>query len=156
MTSGASTTPACRRWPGSPPAATSSSPRSTGPSPPPRSASTSSASPTSTAPAPTSRAAGHVDLLTNGWIGELGQPFGEQTKNFRVGTIQSAFSDVFLTGPEKIIDAQSDAAADVTGVNIWLAAGTGLTTGGIGTTDNYLETNVDDRPARPARPAQAR
>ncbi|MGB7963803.1 MAG: hypothetical protein WCF12_12730, partial [Propionicimonas sp.] len=87
--------------------------------------------------------AGRIDILTNGWIGTATTPVADITGNLRVGTIQSNFADVFLAAPERILDVEADAAADVIGVNLTMTAGTGLVTGGIGTPTNFLETNVD-------------
>jgi len=94
----------------------------------------------------------HVDVLTNGDI-----TLAESTGDLRVGRIASTANDVTLRSPRKIVDALNDgigAEADVTGVNITLTAGdneiTGTAadksgTGGVGSSVNFLETNVDVR-----------
>jgi hypothetical protein len=78
---------------------------------------------------------GHIDVLTNGFI-TLTEQFGDM----RVGEIHSTADDVTLTAPASIVDALDDTAADVTGVNITLTA----LAGGIGSADNFLETNLLD------------
>ena len=45
--------------------------------------------------------AGHIDVLTNGWIGTARQPVPGAHENFRVGTIESADDDVFLIAAEE-------------------------------------------------------
>ena len=74
-------------------------------------------------------------MTTNGFI-----TVTERAGDLRVGDIRSTASDVTLTSPARILDAErgdgllgSDPTpTDVTGVNITLTAGTGLVTGGIG------------------------
>jgi hypothetical protein len=105
---------------------------------------------------------GHIDVLTNGFISLY-----EATGEMRVGRIKSTGSDVLLLAPARIIDALNDptpsADADVTGTNITMCPAVQLPTafhtrtvsnpgcvaiggfviGGVGTTDNFLEINVD-------------
>ena len=84
-------------------------------------------------------------MTTNGFV-----TVTERSGDLRAGAITSTGSDVTLTSPERILDAESGdgllgsdpTPTDVTGVNIRLTAGTGLTTGGIGTPGNFLEINV--------------
>ena len=88
---------------------------------------------------------GKIDMTTNGFV-----TVTERSGDLRVGDITSTASNVTLTSPARILDAErgdgllgSDPTpADVTGVNITLTAGTGLTTGGIGLPGNFLEINV--------------
>jgi hypothetical protein len=99
----------------------------------------------------------HINVLTNGYI-----TLREKTDDLRVGSITSTGSptgsephsgDVTLFSPAAIIDAQNDAAADVTGRNITMTAGDSQITGkammdksgrgGIGTPGNFLEINED-------------
>ncbi len=85
-------------------------------------------------------------MTTNGFV-----TVTERSGDLRAGAITSTASDVTLTSPERILDAErgdgllgSDPTpTDVTGVNITLTAGTGLITGGIGTPGNFLEINAD-------------
>ncbi|MBI3917574.1 MAG: hypothetical protein HY322_11275 [Betaproteobacteria bacterium] len=111
---------------------------------------------------------GHITVLTNGYIA-----LTEKTGDMRVESIKSTNSDVLLYSPRMIIDALNDSgttavpvvAADVSGVNITMVAGTGLVNpnhadvasqvanptrnissplrGGIGTPTNFLEIDVD-------------
>ena len=84
-------------------------------------------------------------MTTNGFI-----TVTERSGDLRAGDITSTASDVTLTSPARILDAErgdgllgSDPTpTDVTGVNITLTAGTGLVTGGIGLPSNFLEINV--------------
>ena len=88
---------------------------------------------------------GKLDMTTNGFV-----TVTERSGDLRAGSITSTASDVTLTSPARIIDAErgdgllgSDPTpTDVTGVNITLTAGTGLITGGIGTPGDFLEINV--------------
>src|SRR6185503_10620049 len=97
---------------------------------------------------------GYVDILTNGMI-----TINEHTGNLRVGSISSTANDVLLYASATIVDELNDAAADVSGRNITLVGGSGLVlngtitnplpsdidapVGGIGTSTNFLEINVD-------------
>jgi hypothetical protein len=101
-------------------------------------------------PAPASSDQHHIDVLTNGNI-----TLAEAAGDLRVGRIMSTAHDVTLNSQARIIDALAKGPGDeanVTGVNITLTAdNSGITgtsadmsgTGGIGTPDNFLETNVD-------------
>ncbi len=78
---------------------------------------------------------GHIDVLTNGFI-----TLTEYAGDMRVGDITSTANDVTLKAPQSIVDALADADADVTGRNITLRA----IAGGIGSADNFLETDLLD------------
>ena len=100
---------------------------------------------------------GNIDVLVNGDI-----TVTEVAGDLRVGRIASMGRDVTLNSPRRILDAISGLAgdtantgdggvgvdADVSGRNITMTAGdNGIGgkegQGGIGTPDNFLETNVD-------------
>src|SRR5262249_12975754 len=96
---------------------------------------------------------GWVGLLTNGFLGTSDKPAQEivavdpaDPNDLRVGKIESTANDVYLLAPHSILDANpadlqaASDPADVIGVNITLTA----QTGSIGTTDNFLETDLLD------------
>ena len=100
----------------------------------------------------------HVDVHTDGFI-----TIYEQNGDLRVGEILSSANYVILETPRMIVDALNDlGTADVTGTDITMCPGTGRPTnlalstpsspqcfadsnplGGVGTPQNFLETNVD-------------
>ena len=109
----------------------------------------------------------HIDVLTNGDI-----TLYEKTHDLRVGRIESTAHDVLLYSPRMIVDALNDPyptgggddGTDVIGVNITMCPGSGLLTdlrtasataplcfddnkalGGVGRTNNWVETDVDTR-----------
>ncbi|HEY3921306.1 MAG TPA: carbohydrate-binding protein, partial [Gaiellaceae bacterium] len=102
---------------------------------------------------------GRTDLHTNGFIVDT-----EVTGSLRVGQIQSTgvcssatlcpgqiTADVTLNSPEGVIDAESDAGVlgtdptptDVIARNITINSGTGGTSGGVGTPNDFLEIHVN-------------
>ncbi|MGH3050680.1 MAG: beta strand repeat-containing protein, partial [Gaiellaceae bacterium] len=107
--------------------------------------------------------AGHIDVLTDGWIGEPATtttaaiPFVEYTLDLRVGVIQSTQNDAVLASPRAILDAVNTRDAttspfNVAGVNVTMTAGNngiasspsgGITgAGGVGTPGDFLELEV--------------
>jgi hypothetical protein len=108
---------------------------------------------------------GHMTVLTNGWIA-----LTEKTGDMRVESITSTADDVLLYSPKRILDADGDVntESDVAGVSISMISASrfvnpdadeikgatgevqyptlafgGLTPGGIGLPNNFLEINVD-------------
>jgi hypothetical protein len=98
---------------------------------------------------------GSVILLTNGFIN-----VEERAGDFRVDQIASSQSDVTIWALGRVLDAEDDAqttpdpfvtftaatptsGTDVRGVNITLFSGLGGIAGGIGSSGNYLELDVD-------------
>ena len=75
-------------------------------------------------------------------------PFAESTDDLQIGRIISTFNDVFLAAPKAIVDQLNDhgtgVEADVTGVNITMTAGTGLTNGGIGKQAGAVSSGIID------------
>ena len=83
-------------------------------------------------------AVSQIDVLSNGGI-YVDEPGGDMY----VGHVHSTGGDVYLRTPRRVLDADGDTTADVTGRNITAVVGTGGSQGGFGTTADFVEIDVD-------------
>ena len=82
---------------------------------------------------------GHIDVTTSGFV-----TLTERAGDLRVGRIASTAADVTLTAPGAILSAGADGTGRVIGDDITLSADSVGGSGGIGTANNLLETDLLD------------
>ena len=100
--------------------------------------------------------AGHLTVLTNGFIGSSPTPFAEYTGDLRLGLIDSTQSDVTLTSSRAILDGVNSlkpaTAPNISAHDITLTAGDNLISadpnhrsgaGGVGTPGDFLGIHVN-------------